>query len=133
MGFKLLKKMGWREGAGIGANEDGIKSPVQPFLQRAKRGIGSEAPKQQQGTSAKRRKRKAAASSSSSSSSSSSEEPEEVRSARAKAARREEEGKRLAAQVYRSFYDEPGGIGRDHPLARPNRLTSMNPLLSDSD
>jgi len=136
----MLKKMGWREGAGIGKLEDGIKSPIQPFQQRAKRGLGSEPPKQQkQGRAGKGRKRKASSrakatsSSTSSSSSSSEEEAGEVRSVRAKAARRDEEEKRLRAQIYRSFYDEPDGDGRDHPLARPNRLTSQNPLLSDSD
>jgi hypothetical protein len=32
IGNKMLKKMGWKSGEGLGANNDGIREPVSVFL-----------------------------------------------------------------------------------------------------
>ncbi|KAL4436390.1 hypothetical protein ABPG77_009952 [Micractinium sp. CCAP 211/92] len=45
VGFQLLKKAGWREGAGLGAQEQGMAEPVAPFQQKGNLGLGF-APKQ---------------------------------------------------------------------------------------
>lgn len=42
-GFKLLSKMGWKEGSGIGKAEAGIKEPVQLKAQQGTSGLGNEA------------------------------------------------------------------------------------------
>ncbi|CAO1360731.1 unnamed protein product [Diamesa serratosioi] len=43
-GFKLLSKMGWKEGSGIGKGNAGIKEPVHVKSQQGTSGFGSEAP-----------------------------------------------------------------------------------------
>lgn len=40
VGFRLLKLAGWREGAGCGAQEQGITEPVRPADQQGRRGLG---------------------------------------------------------------------------------------------
>jgi len=42
VGRKLLRAMGWKEGQGLGANEDGIAQPINPKHQRNKAGLGRE-------------------------------------------------------------------------------------------
>ncbi|XP_074576009.1 uncharacterized protein LOC141832403 [Curcuma longa] len=42
VGFKLLKKFGWKEGTGLGASEQGILEPISAFVKKNKRGIGAE-------------------------------------------------------------------------------------------
>lgn len=40
VGFQLLKKAGWREGAGLGAQEQGMAEPVPAFQQKGNVGLG---------------------------------------------------------------------------------------------
>ncbi|KAL0733416.1 hypothetical protein Bca4012_009626 [Brassica carinata] len=41
IGFKLLKKQGWKEGTGLGISQQGILVPLQPELKNNRRGLGS--------------------------------------------------------------------------------------------
>ncbi|PIA14349.1 G-patch-domain-containing protein [Coemansia reversa NRRL 1564] len=41
-GFKMLEKMGWSEGKGLGANEDGLKEHVKIKLKTNNHGIGAD-------------------------------------------------------------------------------------------
>ncbi|XP_062205372.1 uncharacterized protein LOC133907365 isoform X1 [Phragmites australis] len=45
IGFQLLKKSGWKEGTGLGAQEQGRLEPVETRLKNNKRGLGSKEPK----------------------------------------------------------------------------------------
>ncbi|MCD7466510.1 hypothetical protein HAX54_003286 [Datura stramonium] len=45
VGFKLLKKHGWREGTGLGIAEQGRLEPVPAYIKKNKRGLGAEKPK----------------------------------------------------------------------------------------
>ncbi|KAK4348167.1 hypothetical protein RND71_034506 [Anisodus tanguticus] len=45
LGFKLLKKHGWREGTGLGIAEQGRLEPVPAYIKKNKRGLGAEKPK----------------------------------------------------------------------------------------
>eukprot|EP00959_Pyramimonas_sp_CCMP1952_P376501 7886228-Pyramimonas_sp.AAC.1 len=42
MGFKMLQKLGWSEGKGLGANEDGIATHVRVKKRRENTGIGAD-------------------------------------------------------------------------------------------
>ncbi|KAL2653453.1 hypothetical protein R1flu_021581 [Riccia fluitans] len=42
IGFKLLKKSGWKEGSGLGASEQGRLNPVEAEQKLDRRGIGAE-------------------------------------------------------------------------------------------
>ncbi|CAL9776414.1 unnamed protein product [Musa acuminata subsp. burmannicoides] len=42
VGFKLLKKCGWKEGTGLGASEQGMLEPIPTFVKKNKRGIGAD-------------------------------------------------------------------------------------------
>ncbi|XP_009117524.2 G patch domain and ankyrin repeat-containing protein 1-like [Brassica rapa] len=42
IGFKLLKKQGWKEGTGLGISQQGILEPLQTLLKNNKRGLGAE-------------------------------------------------------------------------------------------
>lgn len=41
-GFKMLSKMGWKEGKSIGKSQEGIKEPVQVKTQQGTAGLGNE-------------------------------------------------------------------------------------------
>ncbi|GER27721.1 D111/G-patch domain-containing family protein [Striga asiatica] len=45
IGFQLLKKHGWKEGTGLGVDEQGRLEPVQAFVKKNKRGLGADKPK----------------------------------------------------------------------------------------
>ncbi|XP_051188077.1 uncharacterized protein [Lolium perenne] len=45
VGFQLLKKSGWKEGTGLGAQEQGRLEPVETHVKNNKRGLGSKEPK----------------------------------------------------------------------------------------
>ncbi|XP_037462821.1 G patch domain-containing protein 11-like isoform X1 [Triticum dicoccoides] len=45
IGFQLLKKSGWKEGTGLGAQEQGRLEPVETRVENNKRGLGSKEPK----------------------------------------------------------------------------------------
>uniref|UniRef100_A0A452YLD5 G-patch domain-containing protein n=3 Tax=Triticinae TaxID=1648030 RepID=A0A452YLD5_AEGTS len=45
IGFQLLKKSGWKEGTGLGAQEQGRLEPVETRVKNNKRGLGSKEPK----------------------------------------------------------------------------------------
>ncbi|KAJ4890955.1 D111/G-patch domain-containing protein [Raphanus sativus] len=42
IGFKLLKKQGWKEGTGLGISQQGILVPLHIQLKNNKRGLGAE-------------------------------------------------------------------------------------------
>ncbi|GLT96636.1 hypothetical protein SLE2022_142440 [Rubroshorea leprosula] len=42
IGFKILKKHGWKEGTGLGVSEQGRLEPVEAYLKNNKRGLGVE-------------------------------------------------------------------------------------------
>ncbi|KAF4354733.1 hypothetical protein CsatB_026549 [Cannabis sativa] len=42
IGFKLLKKHGWKEGTGLGISEQGRLEPVEACLKNNKRGLGAD-------------------------------------------------------------------------------------------
>ncbi|CAD5226837.1 unnamed protein product [Bursaphelenchus xylophilus] len=43
-GFKLLKAMGWKQGAGLGRNEQGIAEPIRSEIKNDRSGLGSSKP-----------------------------------------------------------------------------------------
>ncbi|TMW91606.1 hypothetical protein EJD97_014119 [Solanum chilense] len=45
LGFKLLKKHGWKEGTGLGIAQQGRLEPVPTYIKKNKRGLGAEKPK----------------------------------------------------------------------------------------
>ncbi|KAL5230777.1 hypothetical protein ABZP36_029553 [Zizania latifolia] len=45
VGFQLLKKSGWKEGTGLGAQEQGRLEPIGTRLKNNKRGLGSKEPR----------------------------------------------------------------------------------------
>ncbi|KAL5226209.1 hypothetical protein ABZP36_012848 [Zizania latifolia] len=45
VGFQLLKKSGWKEGTGLGAQEQGRLEPVETRVKNNKRGLGAKEPK----------------------------------------------------------------------------------------
>ncbi|CAM6028796.1 unnamed protein product [Sphagnum balticum] len=71
IGFKLLKKSGWKEGTGLGASEQGRLAPLETHIKQDRRGIGAETnkkkrkqgetEKEQKGLSKKARKARARA------------------------------------------------------------------------
>lgn len=42
IGYKLLRKAGWVEGKGLGAKEQGCKTPIRAWQQSGKEGIGTK-------------------------------------------------------------------------------------------
>ncbi|KAH6790619.1 D111/G-patch domain-containing protein [Perilla frutescens var. frutescens] len=42
IGFKLLKKQGWKEGTGLGVYEQGRLEPIETIVKKNKRGLGAE-------------------------------------------------------------------------------------------
>lgn len=40
IGFRLLQRAGWREGAGLGREEQGVREPIQPQAQQGQQGLG---------------------------------------------------------------------------------------------
>ncbi|WOL09828.1 G patch domain and ankyrin repeat-containing protein [Canna indica] len=42
VGFKLLKKCGWKEGTGLGVSEQGMLEPIPTLVKTNKRGIGAD-------------------------------------------------------------------------------------------
>ncbi|XP_062108006.1 uncharacterized protein LOC133818909 [Humulus lupulus] len=42
IGFKLLKKHGWKEGTGLGISEQGRLEPVEAYLKNNKHGLGAD-------------------------------------------------------------------------------------------
>eukprot|EP00300_Choanocystis_sp_HF-7_P007422 c15288_g1_i1.p2 GENE.c15288_g1_i1~~c15288_g1_i1.p2 ORF type:complete len:107 (-),score=20.28 c15288_g1_i1:68-388(-) len=42
IGHRLMTKMGWTEGAGLGAREQGRKHPIMPHKRKRRRGLGFE-------------------------------------------------------------------------------------------
>ncbi|GLT27300.1 hypothetical protein SLA2020_023080 [Shorea laevis] len=42
IGFKLLKKHGWKEGTGLGVSEQGRLEPVEAYFKNNKQGLGAE-------------------------------------------------------------------------------------------
>ncbi|CAI9097065.1 OLC1v1033365C2 [Oldenlandia corymbosa var. corymbosa] len=51
IGFKLLKKHGWKEGTGLGVAEQGRLEPVEAHMKTNKRGLGAEKVKKAKGKS----------------------------------------------------------------------------------
>ncbi|KZV26653.1 G patch domain and ankyrin repeat-containing protein 1 [Dorcoceras hygrometricum] len=45
IGFRLLKKHGWKEGTGLGIAEQGRLEPIQAYYKKNKRGLGADKPK----------------------------------------------------------------------------------------
>ncbi|XP_075493414.1 uncharacterized protein LOC142531215 [Primulina tabacum] len=46
IGFRLLKKHGWREGTGLGISEQGRLEPIQAHVRKNKQGLGADKPKE---------------------------------------------------------------------------------------
>lgn len=47
LGAKLLTKMGWKEGMGLGANANGITEPIAVKTRKDNRGVGAQKPPSQ--------------------------------------------------------------------------------------
>ncbi|XP_073273989.1 uncharacterized protein [Primulina huaijiensis] len=45
IGFRLLKKHGWKEGTGLGISEQGRLEPIQAYVKKNKLGLGADKPK----------------------------------------------------------------------------------------
>ncbi|QDZ22580.1 G-patch domain-containing protein [Chloropicon primus] len=121
IGYKLLKKAGWSDGEALGKNQDGIKSPVQPSLQKGRAGLGKVVKE------VSRKKRKAA-------------EPGDAACGDSKVVcakrRREAEieerrRKQQVVEMYREFREPDAGAEQFHPLKSKSRLSATNPLLDD--
>ncbi|KAF9925476.1 G patch domain-containing protein 2 [Modicella reniformis] len=42
VGHRMLSKMGWSPGAGLGASEGGIAKPIEAVMKRSRQGLGHE-------------------------------------------------------------------------------------------
>ncbi|XP_075500244.1 uncharacterized protein LOC142538834 [Primulina tabacum] len=42
IGFRLLKKHGWKEGTGLGISEQGRLEPIQAYVKKNKLGLGAD-------------------------------------------------------------------------------------------
>ena len=118
VGYRLLKKAGWREGSGIGAQEQGRQQPLEPELVRGSAGLGYE-------RKVERRKRQQPAA---------DNRPKAMkveRGQRVLAAKAEENaGKAIARYIYSVFNETTGEPTLDdNPLLRNSKLTATNPLL----
>ena len=143
-GFSLLKKAGFTGktlgDVGLGKQEDGIKSPIKPWLNVARSGIGfasnaandktrSNADQRNQSKQKKAEREKA--------------EREKAEASKAATIRQkqqveEEEHKAISRYIRRAFNDnEDCADGMSptshHPLLGGNRLSALNPLLDDDD
>ncbi|KAG0242118.1 G patch domain-containing protein 2 [Mortierella sp. GBA43] len=45
IGHRMLARMGWSPGTGLGASKDGITQPIEAVMKRSRRGIGHDPPK----------------------------------------------------------------------------------------
>jgi hypothetical protein len=142
VGYRLLRLAGWREGAGIGAAEQGAAEPIQPAFQRGACGLGYEkanlASSKQGGSSggagAKgevKQKRQRGGNRLPPDSLESEDTETKVR--RVGAAMQAEAdgaaGKEIQRYIFRAF-SEPGGEANLHPLLQGrSRLSDTNPLL----
>ena len=129
-GARLLAAAGWRPGQGLGAGQDGIVTPVRPWRNRGRQGVGAAGndgapkPKPKPPDPPEKEKEKPAAA--------------EARAAKKQrlVAEREREAERAIARYLSASLSGAGSAGTDtNPLLRggANRLTKTNPLLDDDD
>ena len=142
-GWKLLKLAGWEEGKGVGRLEDGIKSPVRPFLlnQRARKGLGTVDTTSLSATKAKTKPavedRQERERSRKEKEEQKEEEEERKKKTTERAGLEKARHKAISRYIYSSFKDtegsEHGPRSETHPLLGGNRLSALNPLLDDDD
>ena len=122
IGYKLLKKAGWSDGESLGKNKDGIKSPVQPSLQKGRAGLGKVVAKEVSGNKRKAVERGDATSG----------DPKAVFAERRREAEIEERRrKQQVVEMYREFREPDATPEQFHPLKSKSRLSATNPLLDD--
>eukprot|EP00873_Tetraselmis_striata_P001893 jgi/Tetstr1/422157/TSEL_013011.t1 len=134
IGFKLLKKAGWKEGRGLGAAQQGVAKPLDAWHNKGKRGIGAAdntGTKPPAGGHEPDAKRKAAAA---------DEQPqpktkeEKQVSKRMKQAMCRQQARRDSAidRHMRQLFNEPEPTTQHNPLLYGSaRLSASNPLLDD--
>lgn len=128
IGFILLQKIGWKEGTGIGAREQGTQAPIIVEQRQGTVGLGHPSEKKERKTDAKIINQIDA-------------EPEEDHQVR-KASRlkqvlqaevNDNAGKEIAKYIYSAFNEEDGpasGQRSSNPLVhKKSKLTASNPLL----
>mmetsp|Transcript_37628 Transcript_37628/g.83774 ORF Transcript_37628/g.83774 Transcript_37628/m.83774 type:complete len:324 (-) Transcript_37628:153-1124(-) len=158
VGYRLLKKAGWQEGAGLGASEQGRKAPVPAWLQQGNRGIGFDGRHKavQQPMSAQKqaeREAKAAAHLAQQATGLArkemlnkmvedelSSETVETKVKRHRQVMKQEADDMKRKAIYKHLsralddpFDVPYSTGDSNPLTRKHRLTSLNPLLDSDD
>lgn len=155
IGFQLLQKAGWKEGTGLGRDEQGLQMPLEKSSQIGRQGLGNSTAKhyvskqrqqeqqqQQQGVSAKDKSRR-------------QQQLDELLEHKAEVARvalpenseksddkirRQRQKQKVEAEaatakaisryINMAFRDDDGtSSADDNPLKRRNRLTATNPLL----
>ncbi|GMH42890.1 hypothetical protein BSKO_10809 [Bryopsis sp. KO-2023] len=139
VGYRLLKKSGWKEGTGLGPDGKGCKVPVEAWHNRGRRGVGcpdqrQKAPetstdvlKTKKKKKKKKRKRKKTGPKVGSPAGSETEQEEQLKIAVAR-----ETARQAAIQrALRRELNEENTEGGTNPLTRMNRLSDLNPLLDD--
>eukprot|EP00955_Chlamydomonas_euryale_P072063 361277-Chlamydomonas_euryale.AAC.8 len=159
VGFSLLKRSGWKEGSGLGAQEQGRIAPVLPWLQKGNRGLGFQSkaaqeqniPHQQKANLADEaraashaaaaalgEKRKAFIGKMVADELKAEDMSTKVKRHRAVMRQDEDNAKRraigrmLSSQLNDPF-DQPFSSGDSNPLGRHHRLSKLNPLIDSDD
>lgn len=150
VGFKLLQKAGWKEGTGLGRDEQGLQMPLEKSSQVGRQGLGKP-----QTSGIKRRQGQQQQESTTSSALQGQQKLDEQAKHKAKlgqvalpedsetfvarvkrhrqrqlAEEQEVKKKSISRYINRAFRDDVGPSSADNnPLTRSNRLTATNPLL----
>eukprot|EP00798_Chlamydomonas_sp_ICE-L_P013211 gene13211-19046_t len=156
IGYKLLKRVGWQHGTGLGASEQGRTVPIQAWQQKGSVGIGFDK-KRKHGEGGNGRHSKGSTEDGGRGASSkavrmsakkrvdqviAAEFEGETLDAKVKRHRQvlkqeaiEEKDKAIQRAVYDAFNDPFDSVdnGDTNPIGRSHRLTKTNPLLDDSD
>lgn len=135
VGWKLLKKAGWTEGHGIGAQEQGPKEPIQPsVVSKGQAGLGFRVKskvqsKKRQYSSDNQKLGKLKKKQSNDDGQQPTTDQKEQRNDA------EEERKAIARFVYSSFKEESEALENSHTTTNPllrgkkSRISATNPLL----
>lgn len=148
VGYKLLKRAGWREGKGLGIHEQGRLVPLQAVRREAQEGLGYRTKEVERAEASKTWKDDVATPRDQTKTrmpvlseqvcvllDAADKEDQETKRKRIKQTMetevRDEVSKHIAKAVYRAFRDDDGA-GRgddDNPLIRRTRSSTTNPLL----